>query len=51
MENQNRTNMTNGRSENKKTKTFNHSEFNANKDAFSCCYSGIQFYFPKQIVR
>lgn len=51
MKNQNRTTMTADRSENKKTSSFNLSEFMANKDAFSCCYSGIQFYYPKQIVR
>ena len=30
---------------------FNQKEFNANKDFFSCCYSGIQFYYPTQSTR
>ena len=51
MENTNKTAVKFGRSENKKTFNFNLSEFIANKEAFSCCYSGIQFYYPKQIVR
>ena len=31
--------------------SFNQKEFNANKDFFSCCYSGIQFYYPTQSTR
>ncbi|MBR4457287.1 MAG: hypothetical protein IKS32_13875 [Solobacterium sp.] len=31
--------------------TFNQSEFNANKEAFSCCYSGLFFYYPKRVTR
>ncbi|MBR3202129.1 MAG: hypothetical protein IKF60_00910 [Solobacterium sp.] len=30
----------------KEKKTFNLSEFNENKTAYSCCYSGITFYQP-----
>ncbi len=33
------------------TDQFNQKEFNANKDFFSCCYSGIQFYYPTQSIR
>ncbi len=51
MKNTNKTAVKFERSENKKTFNFNLSEFIANKEAFSCCYSGIQFYYPKQIVR
>lgn len=35
----------------KDKKTFNLSEFNANKTSFSCCYSGIQFYYPVRSTR
>jgi len=51
MENTNKSSVNRVRSENKKIFSFNISEFLANKEAFSCCYSGIQFYYPKQIVR
>jgi hypothetical protein len=33
------------------TASFNQKEFNANKDFYSCCYSGIQFYYPTQSTR
>lgn len=33
------------------TTSFNQKEFNANKDFYSCCYSGIQFYYPTQSTR
>jgi hypothetical protein len=30
---------------------FNESEFNMDKQEFSCCYSGLSFYHPVQNCR